>query len=193
MSYETWYILLPSAEVTEKFAQSNIVTKHYKLKPEYMGTLRVKMAASNVPVTLSGHVPVSFLSKFGRVEDGHLVQGTIGSVFWDYSFFSCLKSDGFKAIPDLITSSDWHMRVVVVGRRPRSWSCRQQGHLAAHCSLREDENPKSPATPAVIPTAASEKNKDTERGQSEVVRRKKVETNQPNSISPNKTMNDKKQ
>ena len=44
-----------------------------------------KVTVTNVPVALSGYVLVSFLSKFGRVEDYDPIQGAGGAMVGNYS------------------------------------------------------------------------------------------------------------
>ena len=71
-SYATWDILLPMVKQAARTAATNIMTKNFHLQPEYMGTLRVRVTICNVPAFLTGEVPASFLSAYGRVaNDGY--------------------------------------------------------------------------------------------------------------------------
>ena len=79
-SFATWNKLLPSKEAIQKLAQGNIIIKHHKLQPEYMGTRKIKVILTNVHVTLPGHVLASFMPKYSQVENFDAVQGSVGGV-----------------------------------------------------------------------------------------------------------------
>ena len=79
-------------------AQGNIMTKHFKLQPEYMGMRKIKVTVSNVPISLLGYV-LTFLSKYSRVEDFDEVQSTVGSVVRDSAFLMCLESGALTRSP----------------------------------------------------------------------------------------------
>ena len=46
-SYVTWGVLLPTEGEAQKFAAKIIVTKFYRLQPEYMGSWRIKVQCSH--------------------------------------------------------------------------------------------------------------------------------------------------
>ena len=106
---------LPTEEQAVKAAASNIITKHFRLQPEYKGTRRICVTVCNVPAYITGEVLASYLSAFGKVEE---ING-------DYTFRLCLTRDGFKAIPETLVSGDRQMMVVVEGRRPRCWGIKK--------------------------------------------------------------------
>ena len=79
----------------------------------------------------------SFLSAYGRVEEINLLRSSTRTAYGDYMFRLCLTREGFQAIPEIITSRDRQMMVVVEGRQPRCWSCKQLGHIAKFCPQKE--------------------------------------------------------
>ena len=77
-----------------------------------------------------------------------------GTAYGDYTFRSCLTREGFQAIPETIISRERQMMVVVEGRRPRCWGCRQLGHIAKFCSPKDQRN--ATTTTATTATIVSE-------------------------------------
>ena len=61
-SFATWDVLLPSGDQAAKVASSNIMTKFFRLHPEYLGTRRIRVTICNVPAFLTGEVLATFLS-----------------------------------------------------------------------------------------------------------------------------------
>ena len=47
-----------------------------------------------------------------------------------------LKREGFDNIPDCIPFRNQLITVLVEGRRPHCWNCRQKGHVARNCPKR---------------------------------------------------------
>ena len=45
-SFATWDVLLPTEEQATKAAANNIITKHFRLQPEYKGTRRLRVTVS---------------------------------------------------------------------------------------------------------------------------------------------------
>ena len=83
---------------------------------------------------------------------------------------------GFNAISDIMTNNNWQMRVIVEGRRPHYWVCRQQGHLAQHSPQKAGDKLQNPPAPAALPIAPSEKAPENDSAQNEwtkVVRSRK--------------------
>ena len=132
-SFATWDVLMPTEEQATRVAANNIVTKFFRLQPEYMGTHRIRVTVCNVLAFITGEVLGSFLSAYGRVEEVNLLRSSAGTVYGDYMFRLCLTREGFQAIPEIITNRDRQMMVVVEGRQPRCWSCKQLGHIAKFC------------------------------------------------------------
>ena len=130
-SFATWDVLLPTEEQATKAAASNMITKHFRLQPEYKGTRRIYVTVCKVPVYITGEVLALYLSVFGKVEEINLLRSPVGTAYGNYTFQLCLMRDGFKAIPKTLASGDWQM--MVEGRHPRCWRCKQIGHVAKFC------------------------------------------------------------
>ena len=145
-SFATWDVLLPTEEQAAKAAANNIVTKHFRLQPEYRGTRRLRVTVSNVPAVITGEVLAAYLSEFGQVEEFNLLRSPAGTAYGEYAFRLCLTRDGFKAIPETIISGDRQMMVMVEGRRPRFSACRQIGHIARFCPQKNENTAASTTT-----------------------------------------------
>ena len=115
----------PVHDQAAKVASSNM-TKFFRLQPEYLGTRRIRVTICNVPAFLT-----EVLAAFLRM---------------------CLAREGFQSIPETIVSRGRQMMVIVEGRRPRCWSCKQLGHIAMFCPKKDP--PQAPAAAAA--TAATE-------------------------------------
>ena len=165
-SFATWDILLPSSDQAAKVASSNIITKFFRLQPEYLGTRRIRVTICNVPVFITGEVLATFLSAYGSVEEITLLRSAAGTAYGDYVFRMCLTREGFQAIPETIVSRERQMMVVVEGRCPRCWSCKQLGHISKFCPKKDP--PKAPAvtvtTEAVATTVSTATISETTTG-----------------------------
>ena len=95
-SFATWDVLLPSAEQAEKVASSNIMTKFFRLQPEYFGTRWIKVTICNVPAFITGEVLAAFLSAFGRVEEINMLRSAAGTAYRDYVLRLSLTREGFQ-------------------------------------------------------------------------------------------------
>ena len=115
-SFATWDVLLPSEEQAAKAAANDVITKHYRLQPEYKGTRRLRVTVCNVPAIIPGEVLAAYLSAFGQVEEYNLLRSPAGTAYGDYAFRLCLTRDGFKAIPETLISEDRQMMVMVAGK-----------------------------------------------------------------------------
>ena len=149
-SFATWDVLLPSSDQAAKVASSNINTKFFRLQPEYLGTRRIRVTVCNVPAFITGEVLAAFLSTYGCVEEINLLRSAAGTAYGDYVFRMCLTREGFQAIPETTISRDRQMMVIVEGRRPRCWSCKQLGHISKFCPQKDP--PKTPAAAAATVT-----------------------------------------
>ena len=152
-SFTTWDVLLPTEEQAAKAAATNIMTKNLRLQPEYKGTCRLRVTICNVPAYTTGEVLASYLSAFGKVEI-NLLRSPAGTAFEDYTFRLCLTKDGFKAIPETLVCGDRQMMVVVEGRNPSCWGCKQIGHIAKFCP-QKTKSSENAATTTTIVTAAT--------------------------------------
>ena len=143
-SFATWDVLLPTEDQAAKLAANNITTRCFRLQPEYRGTRRLNVTICNIPASFTGEVFAAYLSSYGQVEEYKLLRSPAGTAYGDYAFRMYLTRDGFKAIPEILISGDRQMIVMVEGRRPRCWSCKQIGHISKFCS----EKPENAATAA---------------------------------------------
>ena len=151
-SFATWDVLLPTQEQAAKAASATITTKFFRLQPEYMGTRRIRVTVCNVPATVTGEVLAAFLSRYGRVEESNLLRSASGTAYGDHVFRLCLTREGFQAIPEIIISRERQMMVVVEGRRPRCWSCKQLGHISKFCPQKD---PPSAAVSTALTTTTT--------------------------------------
>ena len=124
-SFATWDVLLPTEQQAAKTAEKDIITKHFRLQPEYQGTRRLRVTVCNVPAIITGEVLAAYFSAYGQVEDFNLLRSPAGTAYGDYAFRLCLTRDGFKAIPETLVCGDRQMIVMVEGRRPRCWGCKK--------------------------------------------------------------------
>ena len=125
---------------------------------EYKGTRRIRVMACNVPAFITGEVLTSYLSAYGRVEEINLLRSSTRTAYGDYTFRLCLTRDGFQAIPETIISGDRQMMVVVEGRRPCCWGCKQLGHITKFCPQKNQQNDTNATT--VTATTATTKQGD---------------------------------
>ena len=130
------------------------MTKFFRLQPEYLGTRWIRVTVCNVPTFITGEMLAAFLSAYGRVEEINLLRSAAGTADGDYVFRMCLTREGFQAIPETIISRERQMMVVVEGRRPRCWSCKQLGHISKFC-LQKDPPNAAAATVATETAAAT--------------------------------------
>ena len=153
-SFATWDVLLPTEDQAAKLAANNITTKYFRLQPEYRGTRRLRVTVCNVPASITGEVLAAYLSSYGQVEEFNLLRSPAGTAYGDYAFRLCLTKDGFKAIPETLISGDRQMIVMVEGRRPRCWSCKQIGHISKFCPEKPENTTTAAATTAATTTAS---------------------------------------
>ena len=153
-----------------------------------MGSRRVRVTICYVPATITGEVLAAFLSKYGRVEESNLLRSASGTAYGDHVFRLCLTREGFQAIPEVIISRGRQMMVVVEGRRPRCWSCKQLGHIPRFCPQKDSTNAAVSTAPTTTTTttvttatisstaakdSAKVEPKKTDKGWTEVTRKKK--------------------
>ena len=124
---------MPSEEQAAKLAGGNITSKYFWLQPEYMGRRRIKITVCNVPIALNEEVLAAYLIKYGNIEAINKAKSTNGTAHGDYVFTMCLDRGGFTAIPHTISYEDRAMTVVVEGRKPQCWNCKQLGHFSKSC------------------------------------------------------------
>ena len=151
-SFATWDVLFPTEQQAAKAAERDIITKNFRLQPEYQGTRRLRVTICNVPAIITGEVLAAYLSAFGQVEEFNLLRSPAGTAYGDYAFRLCLTRDGFKAIPETVICGDRQMIVLVEGRRPRCWGCKQIGHIAKFCPQRPENKGKTTSTTTTTTT-----------------------------------------
>ena len=116
----------------KKLASSNI-TKHYKLQSEYRGQRHIRVTVCDVPIQLNGDALAAYLSKYGEVDEVTLARSPARTAHGDYVINMCLNREGFQALPHIIKFQERNMMVIVEGRRPLCWSCKQLGHFSRSC------------------------------------------------------------
>ena len=84
-SFPTWDVLLPIEEQAAKAAANNIITKHFRLQPEYKGTRRLRITVCNVPAYITGEVLAAYLSAYGKVEEFNFLRSPAGMAYGDYA------------------------------------------------------------------------------------------------------------
>ena len=127
-SFATWDVLLPSEDLAAKLAGENVISKYFRLQPEYMGRRKIRITVCNVPIQLNEEVLAAYFVKYGEIEDITKTKSVNGTAHGDYIFTMCLDRGGFTAIPHIIEYENQVMTVVVEGRKPQCWNCKQLGH-----------------------------------------------------------------
>ena len=160
-SLVTWDVLLPSEDLAKKLSASNITSKFNRLQPEYKGDRKIKGTVCNVPIQLNGDVLAAYLSEYGDIEDITTSKSSSGTVHGDYLVNMSLDRRGFQAIPQTIEYEEQTMMVVVEGRKPQCWFCKQLGHFSRFCPQ------KTTTTTATTVTTTEKITKPTKDPQTE--------------------------
>ena len=66
----------------------------------------------------------------------------------------CLNRGGFQAIPNTVDYEDQAMLVVVEGRKPQCWHCKQIGHFARSCPQKTTNTTVTTTTTSTASTTA---------------------------------------
>ena len=98
-----------------------------------------------------------------------------GTAHRDYVFWVCLDRKGFQAIPDSIYHKDKQMMVVVEGRRPHCWNCKQVSHILKVCHQKAPKEAETtqPEIDATKKTSEAENLPSTEDGWNQVTQRRR--------------------
>ena len=96
---------------------------------------------------LSGDVLAAYLSIYGGVEQVSQIRSNSGTAYGDYVLIMCLDRGGFKNIPHVIKCRDQSMMVVVEGRIPLCWSCKQLRHFSRACPQKTEPQPQPQPQP----------------------------------------------
>ena len=93
-SFATWDVLLPSEDLAAKLAAENVISKYFRLQPEYMGRRKIRITVCNVPIQLNEEVLAAYLVKHGEIEDITKAKSVNGTAHGDYIFTMCLGQRG---------------------------------------------------------------------------------------------------
>ena len=155
-SFATWDVLLPSQELAAKLAGESINSKFFRLQPEYMGRRRIRITVCNVPIELNEEVLAAYLCEYGDIENITKAKSSSGTAHGDYVFTMCLDRWGFVVIPHTLEYETQVMTVVVEGRKPQCWNCKQPGHFSKSCPQKTSKTTQPvTATTATIAAAAA--------------------------------------
>ena len=158
-SFATWDVLLSSQELVAKLAGESINSKFFRLQPEYMGRRRIRVTVCNVPIELNEEVLAAYLCKHGEIENIIKAKSSTGTAHGDYVFTMCLDRWGFGAIPHTIEYETQVMTVVVEGRKPQCWNCKQLGHFSKSCPKKIMQPGQTTAITAVAAAATTSSTK----------------------------------
>ena len=114
----------------KSWPHKNITTKNFRLQPEYRGKRRIKVTVRNISMQVNGEILAAYLSSYGSVEDFSLITSAHGTAYVDYTFTMILDRGGVNAIPHTISYRDTTITVIVEGRKPLCWHCKQLGHFS---------------------------------------------------------------
>ena len=120
-----------------------------------MGRRRIKITVCNVPIALNEEVLAAYLIKYGNIENIEKAKSTNGTAHGDYVCTMCLDRGGFTAIPHVIEYEDRAMTVVVEGRKPQCWNCKQLGHFSKSCPQKTTTKTTTTNTTTTAATAAA--------------------------------------
>ena len=154
-SFATWDVLLPSEDLAAKLAGKNVISKYFRLQPEYMGRRKIRITVCNVPIQLNEEVLAAYLVKHGEIEDITKAKSVNGTAHGDYIFTMCLDRGGFTAIPHIIEYEHQIMTVVVEDRKPQCWNCKQLGHFSKSCPQKTTKTTPATTTTAIETTTTT--------------------------------------
>ena len=124
-------MLQSTKEQAAKLAKSCIPTKLFWLQVEYM--VHICVIVCNVPVNLPGETLTAEWKRWQNFMP-----------LGDDAFQLCLNREDFQAITNMLYFQDRQMMVVVGGRKPHCWSCKQIGHLAKVCPQKAADSTLQP-------------------------------------------------
>ena len=158
---ELRYLGCPAANrPSKKLAGSNISSKYYRLQPEYKGHRKIRVTMCNVPV---------HLCEYGNIEEITTAKSSSSTALGDYVVTMSLDRKRFQAIPQTIDYEEQMMMVVIEGRKPQCWHCKQLGHFSRSCPQKTTTKTVTPPT-----TTTTTSTKTTNE-----ITRETIETPQP--------------
>ena len=126
----------------QKTLQRNWPSKYYRLQPEYKGHRKIRVTLCNVPI---GDVLAAYLSEYGDIEEITTSKSLSGTAHGNYVVTMSLDRKGFQAIPQTLDYEEQTM-VVVEGRKPQCWCCKQLGHFSRSCPQKTTITTVTPPT-----------------------------------------------
>ena len=155
--FATWDILLNTKEDAEKIWLGDWNTKHLRLHPEYMGRRKTQVTVHNVPFDISDDHLGGFFSQYGDVDEVSPVVRAKGFKDGDYTIIISVDKKQFLALPDTIQyDEDTQLSVLVRGRIPSCWQCKERGHIARVCPRKSGPTQGVAAGKTTTKTAAPE-------------------------------------
>ena len=109
----------------------------------------------NVPIQLNEEVLAAYLSGYGDIEEVVKAKSVNGTAHGNYIFTMCLDRGGFMAIPHTLDYESQVMTVVVEGRKPQCWNCKQLGHFSKSCPQKTTKTTTTKTTTTTIAAAAA--------------------------------------
>ena len=134
----------------------------FRLQHEYKDHRRIKVTVCNIPIELNGDVLAVYLSAYSDVEEVLQARSVARTVHRDYIINICLDREGFHAILHIIAYKDQNMIVVVKGRKPLCWACKQIDHFARSCPQKTTKSTATTAEATAETSATSPSKSDLE-------------------------------
>ena len=78
-----------------------------------------------------------------------------GTAHGDYFFTMCLDRGGFQATPHTLEYESQIMTVIVEGRKPQFWTCKQLGHFSRSCPQKTIKPTSPPPTSPLLTTTTT--------------------------------------
>ena len=147
------------------------------LQPEYRGQRKIKVTVCNDLIKLSGDVFATYSSIYGGMEQVTQIKSPNGTVYSDYELIMNLDRGGFHAIPHSIKYRDQAMMVIIEGRRPLCWFCKQLGHFSCSCPSKATTTATmtiKPIESITINVTQTRDHPNREEGWTQVTRGKKI-------------------
>ena len=109
----------------------------------------------NVPIQLNGDVLAAFFSEYGDIEDIITSKSSSGTAHGDYIVTMSLNRKGFQATPQTLDYEEQTMMVIVEGRKPQCWFCKELGHFSRPCPQKTTKTTVTPPTATTTTTTTT--------------------------------------